>query len=323
MIAVRQEYQVIRSALDLIGGTPLVELPGLTERPEVRVYGKLEWYNPCGSIKDRPARQMILDGLDRGALRSGMRVIEATSGNTGTGLAFVCKVLAFPLTLVIPKITTSRKREDMARFGAELIDVVGDTTETALALTYKMAKQNPDLYFHTDQFTSLSNSRAHELTTGPEILAACPDVTDVVASVGSFGTISGIGTFFQQKGLPVRMHAIRAHPGDAFIAGMKEDNKHVPLLDRFASLKVHWRIVRGREAIAPLRRALDLGYHLGPSAALVLHAALEIACRIERGHIVCVFADSGAKYPGNPLYDPERAARMTDLELNRTIFCSL
>jgi cysteine synthase len=317
-----QPANPVRSALDLIGNTPLVELPGALENRRVRIYGKLEWYNPCGSIKDRPARQMIEDAISSRALRPGMRVIEATSGNTGTGLAFVCKVLGFPLTIVSPKIATQRKREDMERFGAEIIDVEGDTTETALAHTYELVEQHPEIYFHTDQFTNTSNSRAHELTTGPEILADCPEVTDIVASVGSFGTISGIGTYFQKKGIPMRMHAVRAHPGDAFIAGMKEGDKHVPLMEKFADLDVEWRMARGRSAVSQIQRALALGYHIGPSAALVLHAALQIGAEMDRGHIVCVFADGGGKYPGNPLYDPQRAAAMSDAELNRKVFCS-
>src|SRR6185436_7798255 len=89
--------RVIRSALDLIGDTPLVELPGLAESPEVKIYGKLEWFNPCGSVKDRPARQMVVDAIADGRLRPGMKVLEATSGNTGTGLAFVSRVLGFPV----------------------------------------------------------------------------------------------------------------------------------------------------------------------------------------------------------------------------------
>jgi cysteine synthase len=316
----KDRRRVIRSALDLIGDTPLVELPGLAESPEVKIYGKLEWFNPCGSVKDRPARQMVVDAIADGRLRPGMKVLEATSGNTGTGLAFVCRVLGFPLVVVIPRITSARKREDMRRFGAELIEVDGDTTAVALQVSYGMLAERPDLYFHTDQFTNPSNARAHELTTGPEILEACPEVTDVVASVGSFGTVAGIGTFFQKAGLPVRMHAIRAHPGDAYIAGMRESTQAIPLRERFASLAVQLKLVRGRYAIESLQRALQLGYHLGPSAALVLHSALQIAHGMEHGHVVCVFADNGAKYPGNPLYDPARAAQMNDVELSRTVF---
>jgi cysteine synthase len=314
---------IVASALDLIGHTPLVELRGLADNPKVRIYGKLEWYNPCGSVKDRPARQMIIDAIESGTLKPGMRVIEATSGNTGTGLAFVCRVMNIPLTLLIPKITSARKREDMLRLGAELIDVSGDTTESALEQAYAMVERKPDFYYHTDQFTNVSNARAHELATGPEILHACSDVTDIVASVGSFGTIAGIGSFFEKSGRPIRLHPVRAHPGDSYIAGMKEEAKAVPLIERFSSLDVRWRMVRGRHAITSIQKALSLGYCLGPSAALVLHVALQISQEIEEGHIVCVFADSGAKYPGNPLYEPKRVEQLCDLDLNRLVFCSL
>lgn len=319
---------VVFSPLDLIGDTPLVELPGLSGNPEARIYGKLEWFNPCGSVKDRPARQMILDALADGRLKPGMRVIEATSGNTGTALAFVCKVLGIPLTLVVPRITTRRKREDMERFGAEVVEVEGETTEFALALTYEMVDREPDRYFHTDQFTNPSNARAHELTTGPEILRDCPDVTDVVASEASFGTAGGIGSFFAGRGGGVRVHSVVARPGDSYIAGMRQEDRDVarrgrPLRDQLDFVLARRWIADGVRAVDSIQRAMALGYHLGPSAALVLDVALRIAREIGQGSIVCVFADGGSKYPCNPLYEPARVRDLSVDELRRVAFTSV
>jgi cysteine synthase B len=319
--------RTVHSPLDLIGDTPLAELMGLTPNPEVRIYGKLEWFNPCGSSKDRPARQMILDALAGGRLRRGMRVIEATSGNTGTALAFVCQVLGFPLTLVVPRITSARKLEDMRRFGAEVLEVEGDTTELALERTYEMVDREPDRYFHTDQFTNPSNARAHELTTGPEILRDCPEVTDVVASEASFGTIGGIGSFFVRQKPEVRIHAVVALPG-SHIPGMRPMDRAAAcrgpaLRDQLGSVLTSRRIADGADAVNAIQRGLALGYHLGGTAALVLDTALGIAREIGRGSIVCVFADSGSKYAGNPLYDFARAKAMSVDELRHQAFTSM
>lgn len=289
-----------RSALDLIGNTPLAELPGLGPNPAVRIFAKLEWFNPGGSVKDRPARQMVLDALESGALRSGMTVLEATSGNTGTAMAYVCRVLGFPVRLVIPEATSTPKRIDMARFGAELVLVPGHTTDQALEIAYRMREAEPDRLFMPDQYTSPSNPRAHYLTTGPEILRQCPSVTHVVAAQGSFGTLGGIARRMAESRPEVEVHAVVSRPGSRSLFGIKEAQQVMPLVDNTV---LSGRImVGGSESVDGIEAALAFGYQLGPSAGAVLAGALRLAARLKAANIVCVFADSGSKYPDCPLY---------------------
>ena len=212
--------------------------------------------------------------------------------------------------------------------GAEVLEVEGDTTEYALDLTYEMIDREPDRYFHTDQFTNPSNARSHELTTGPEILRDCPEVTDIVASEASFGTAGGIGSFFAHQGNGVRVHAVVARPGDSYIAGMRQEDRSMarrglPLREQLDWVLASRRRTDGVRAVESIQRALALGYHLGTSAALVLDVALQLTREIDGGVIVCVFADGGSKYPGSPLYEPDRAWRLSANELKQEAFRSL
>lgn len=299
----RETQRLPQSALDLVGNTPLVELPGLCENPWVHVYAKLEWYNPGGSVKDRPAKQMVIDALDSGALRPGMRVLEATSGNTGTALSFVCAILGFPVTLVIPEVTSTRKRQDMERFGAEVKIVPGETTEHALEVAYNMVAAEPGRYFLSDQYTNQSNPKAHYLTTGPEIVRQCPEVTHVVAAQGSFGTLGGVGRYLKEVSPCTRLCAVVAQPGTRTLFGMKEEQHTMPLVDD--SLLSNRLLVSGYDAHDGIRLGVRFGFQLGPSAGGVLVAALRIARRLQEGRLVCVFADGGNKYPDSVLYQSD------------------
>jgi len=307
-----------QSALDLIGNTPLVELSGLCENPRVHLYAKLEWYNPGGSVKDRPAKQMLLDALASETLRPGMRVLEATSGNTGTALAFVCAILGFPVTLVIPEVTSTRKRQDMERFGATLHVVPGETTEHALEIAYGMLASEPERYFLSDQYTNPSNPKAHYLGTGPEILRQCTEVTHVVAAQGSFGTLGGVGRYLKEVRPDTHICAVVAQPGTRTLFGMKEEGHTMPLVDD-AVLSTRL-LVSGYDAHDGIQAGLRFGFQLGPSAGGVLAAALRIARRLREGHLVCVFADGGNKYPESVLYRPDAKMRVSQAEADQDAF---
>lgn len=306
------------SALDLIGNTPLVELRGLTGKAAVRLYAKLEWCNPGGSVKDRPAKQMVLDALAEGRLQPGMTGLEATSGNTGTALAFVYAILRIPFTVVIPEVTSSRKRQDMQRFGARLIEVPGETTERALETAYRMVAAEPERYFLTDQYTNPSNVKAHYLGTGPEILQQCPEITHLVAAQGSFGTLGGVGRRLKEERPDARVYAVLAKPGTRTLFGMKEANHVMPLVDD--SLLAGRMLVTGYEAHDSIQRGLAFGFQLGPSAGGVLAAALRLAQTLREGHIVCIFADGGMKYPDSALYQRDAKTLLSVDEANQEAF---
>jgi cysteine synthase len=300
---------IARSAIDLVGRTPLVDLSLLSPNPKVRVLAKLEWFNPGGSVKDRAARQMVLDAIERGDLRPGMRVLEATSGNTGTALAFVARVLGFGLTLFIPQVTSARKREDMLRFGAELRVVEGETTERALDEAYALAAAEPELYYHTDQYTNRSNLRAHYLTTSVEILEHCPEITHFVAAQGSFGTLGGTGQRLREERPDVQIHAVVAKPGTTTLFGMKEEDRVMPLVDD--SILSGRMLVSGHDAHDGIQAGFAAGFLLGPSAGGVMASMLRLARKLDSGTIVGVFADGGQKYPGCELYAANARSYLT------------
>jgi cysteine synthase len=305
-----------RSALALVGRTPTLELRGIGDK--ARVFAKLEWCNPGGSVKDRPAKQMVVDAVRQGRLRPGMSIIEATSGNTGTALAYIGAVLDIPVTLVVPEVTSMRKRQDMLRWGANLVVVPGETTELALETTYRMVEKEPELYYHTDQYTNPSNLTAHYLTTGPEILEQVPDVTHVVAAQGSFGTLGGTARFFRERKPDVRIVSVVARPGTTTLFGMKEQDRVMPLVDD--SLLNGRMLVGGLDAAHGIQLGLRFGLQLGPSAGAVLAAAIKLARSLSGGTLCCVFADGGGKYPDSALYERSANTDLTADEADREAF---
>ena len=307
-----------QSVLDLIGDTPLVELEGISRNPKVRIFAKLEWFNPGGSIKDRPARQMVLDAIEDGRLRSGMTILEATSGNTGRSLALIGSVLSIPVTLVIPEITSLPKRLDMKRLGAELVEVPGETTERALEEAYRMVEQEPGRYFFSNQYSNPSNIKAHYLTTGPEILSQCPEITHLVAAQRSFGTLGGTGRRIKEARPDVQVCAVVAQPGTQTLFGMKGDSHAMPLVDD--TLIDAGKLISGYQAHEGIQIGLRSGYQLGPSAGGVLMAALNLAKGLREANIVCIFADGGGQYPDCRLYRRDTKSILSEDEANEEAF---
>jgi [CysO sulfur-carrier protein]-thiocarboxylate-dependent cysteine synthase len=292
----------VRSILHLIGNTPLVDLSCLSQNEGVRLWAKLESFNPCGSVKDRPARQMLLDGISENLLRPGMTILEATSGNTGTALACIGRLLGYSVELVVPEVTSATKLIDISRFGAHIRIVPGHTTEHALEVAYELSRREPERYFLTDQYTNSSNPKAHYLTTGPEIVRDCPQVTHFVAAQGSFGTLGGVSRYFREQGVPAKVFAVVARPGTTTVFGMKQVNDVAPLVDD--SVLSGRFIIDAEKAMQGIQAAIALGYHVGPSSGAVLAAAIRLSSRVTPGNeIVCLLADGGIKYPGSKLYD--------------------
>jgi len=199
-----------KTILDYIGNTPLVPINRLNPHKDVEIWAKIEAFNPAGSVKERIALSMIEDGEKSGTLTPDKIVLEATSGKTGIGLAMVCAVKGYRCQLVMPESASIERRKIMTAFGAQiLLTPAKKSTDGAIEQAYAMARQHPDRYFMTDQFNNEANWRAHYNHTGPEIWQQTNGkVTDVVATMGTSGTVMGLCEYFGDQHPEVRVTAM-------------------------------------------------------------------------------------------------------------------
>jgi cysteine synthase len=308
--------QRVRSGSDLVGNTPVLWLPGISGQPGVQIFVKLEEFNLTGSIKDRPVKEMLSSAIEAGELRPGMTVLVPSSGNTARAAAVQCSVLGYACDCVIPAATSPRKRADMARFGATLIEVPGETTEPAIEMAYRLKAERPDAYHLLDQYTNPANVRAHYLTTGPEILLQVPEITHLCAAQGSGGTLAGLGRRLQEDRPDVALYSVVAKPGTRMLAGMKESSgQGRPLVDE--ALLAGRLAVSGFEAAEAIQLGFAFGLQLGPSAGGALAAARRLARRLREGHIVVVCADSGGTYSDSLLYRRDARTLLSEDDANQ------
>ncbi|MEA2537023.1 MAG: [CysO sulfur-carrier protein]-thiocarboxylate-dependent cysteine synthase [Chloroflexota bacterium] len=279
-----------------IGHTPLVEIPRMSTKPEVRLLAKLEMTNPTGSVKDRVARALIEDLETSGRLGPDSIILEPTSGNTGIALAMIGRRRGYPVTLVMPDNITHERRQLAELFGAEVIDSPGALgSNGAIALAKELVAADPR-YVMPYQYGNDANPRAHEQTTGPEILADCPDVDAFVAGLGTGGTLMGVARFFRRVKPSVRVYAAEPLPGEN-VQGLRSlDEGFVPeIFD--PSLLAGRFLVSNRDAVVALRELVAReGIFGGPSCGAVLVAAARVATTMERGTIVALLPDGGWKY---------------------------
>jgi cysteine synthase B len=267
--------------------------------PRVKVFAKAEWYNPGGSVKDRPALHIIQTALAQGHLGNGERLLDSTSGNMGISYATFGAALGIPVTLTIPA-SASRERFTMLHaLGAELI--LTDPTEGsdgAILEARKLAKEKPDLYWYARQYDNPANWQAHYQGTGPEILSQSEgNVTHFVAGLGTSGTLTGTGRYLREQ-LP-EINIIAFQP-DAAFHGL-EGLKHMPtamqpgIYDPTFADEI--REVRTEDAHEMVRRlAREEGLFVGISSGAAAVAALHVASELEEGIIVTIFPDAGYKY---------------------------
>ncbi len=300
--------------LDAIGGTPTVELRRLTPSSAVRLYAKLEGTNPTGSVKDRIARSMITEARAGGALRPGQTILEPSSGNTGISLALVGSLLGHPVRIVMPDNTTAERTQLLKLYRAEVVYSPGaEGSNGAIRLAQQMADADPTLYMPY-QYGNPANPRAHEETTGPETLAAVPEIDVFVAGLGTGGTLTGVGHFLKRARPGVRIVAAEPLPGEE-VQGLRSlDEGFVPpVLDR-AVLDDRY-LVSNRDALIGLRRLMrDEGIFAGLSCGAVVHVALRVAAEMESGNVVMLLADGGWKYLSTDLWTREIDELETELE---------
>jgi cysteine synthase B len=294
-----------RSLLDLIGNTPLVELPRLTPNPNVQLYAKLEGQNPTGSIKDRVALAMVEEAEARGELEPGRELLEPTSGNTGIALALVAKLKGYSLTCVMPENVTEERRRLLRLYGAEIVESPGsEGSNGAVRLAQELAAKEPR-YFMPFQYGNPANPQAHYQGTGTEIAEALDRVDVLVAGLGTGGTLMGAGERLRESFPEVVVAAAEPLPGDP-VMGLRslEDGYVPPILD--VSKLDRKLLVSNAEAVAGVRALLDEeGVFAGVSAGAVVHVARRLAADLEEGVVVAILADAGWKYLSASFWDAD------------------
>jgi [CysO sulfur-carrier protein]-thiocarboxylate-dependent cysteine synthase len=297
------------SLLDLIGQTPLVELPRLSPKPGVGLYAKLEGQNPTGSIKDRIAKAMIEVAEASGELEPGRELLEPTSGNTGISLALVAKLKGYPLTCVMPENATDERMRLLRLFGAEIVLSPGEEgSNGAVRRALELAEREPR-FFMPFQYANEANPRAHYEGTGAEIAEALERVDVLVAGLGTGGTLMGTGERLRESFPDVVVAAAEPLPGDPVMGLRSLEDGYVPPILDVARLdrKV---LVSNEESVAGLRALLDAeGIFAGVSSGAVLHVARKLAAELHEGVVVAVLADAGWKYLSADFWDASDVER--------------
>jgi cysteine synthase B len=283
-----------------VGNTPLLPLKGLERLAAgVELFAKAEWFSPGGSVKDRPALNIIRLALSEGHLDGGKRLLDSTSGNMGIAYATFGAALGIPVTLTIPANASSERLVILRALGAELeMTDPSEGADGAIRVANRMARENPDLYFYADQYNNPANWRAHYQTTGPEIVEQTAGlVTHFVAGLGTSGTLMGVGRYFRQYNPSVQILAVQP---DAAFHGL-EGLKHMPtaIQPGIYDPSLPDRILEVSTEAAyemTLRLACEEGLLVGVSSGAAAVAALQIATQLDRGVVVTVFPDAGYKY---------------------------
>jgi cysteine synthase B len=298
--------------LDLVGSTPLVELPHLSPKPEVRLYAKLEGQNPTGSIKDRVAVAMVEAAEAAGELEPGRELLEPTSGNTGISLALVARLKGYRLTCVMPENVTEERRRLLRLYGAEIIESPGaEGSNGAVRLALELAEREPRFHL-LFQYGNEANPRAHYEGTGAEIAEALEGVDVLVAGLGTAGTLMGVGERVRESFPDVIVAAAEPLPGDP-VMGLRslEEGYVPPILD--VSKLDRKLIVSNADAVAGVRALLEReGIFAGVSSGAVVHVARRLAEELDEGTVVAILADGGWKYLSAGFWEagPEAEAEM-------------
>src|SRR5215212_8980188 len=286
-----------------IGNTPLVELKRLSPKPGVRIWAKMESFNPTGSVKDRVARSLIEDAEERGLIRPGQTILEPTSGNTGISLAMICQRKGYPLKVVMPDNVTPERTQLLKMYGAQIVYSPGNQgSNGAVAMATEIA-QDTDTYYMPYQYGNEANPLAHYNGTAPEILEELDEISAFVAGLGTGGTLMGNGRRFKEEfGDAVKIVAAEPMQGEP-VQGLRslDDGFIPPIID----LDVLDRkiFVSNRDAVVWTKKLLEEeGMCLGVSTGAVAAIAVRIASELDDGNVVFVSPDDGWKYLSSGVY---------------------
>lgn len=306
--------RVYRKITDLIGGTPLLELTNYEKANELnaKIYAKLEYFNPAGSVKDRIAKAMLDDAEEKGLLKPGAVIIEPTSGNTGIGLASVAASRGYKVILTMPETMSVERRNLLKAYGAELVLTEGTKgIPGAIAKAKELAEQTPNSYIPS-QFTNPANPAVHLKTTGPEIWADTDGKVDIfVAGVGTGGTLSGVGAYLKSQNPNVKVVAVEPatspvlsggkagpHKIQGIGAGFVPDTLNTDIYDEILPVQNEDAFATGRAL------ARSEGVLVGISSGAAVFAAAQLAKRPENAGkvIVALLPDTGERYLSTPMF---------------------
>jgi cysteine synthase len=285
-----------------IGRTPLIGLPSLS--PEgYMIYLKLEGQNPTGSVKDRVAKYLIDEAERLGVLKPGQRVLEPTSGNTGIGLAAICKVKGYPLTCVMPENTSEERKQLLTMFGAKLVfSPATEGSNGSVRLARELAAKDPDVYMPF-QYGNAANALAHYETTGPEIIADLPNVAAFVAGLGTGGTVTGVGRRLKQWNPNIQIFAAEPEYGDLVYGLRNLDEGYVPEVLDIDVLDSRIKVDSLRALEWTRRLASEEGIFAGVSTGASLAVAARVCKRLPVGsEVVALSPDGGWKYLSTGAY---------------------
>lgn len=291
----------VPSVLHLIGNTPLLDVTALAPgaAPGVKLFAKLEGFNPGGSVKDRPALSMVRQGLESGALTSGKVILDSTSGNTGIALALIGAVLGYPVELCIPANVSIERKKIISAYGATMIfSNAMDGSDGALELCRAMLRKDQDRYFKPDQYFNEANPLGHYQTTGPELWwQTRGTITHFIAGMGTGGTLMGTGRYLKERNPDVQI--VGVEPDDAFhgLEGLKHmASSIVPGIYDGARLDRKIGVSTEDAYDTVYRLGREVGLLVGQSSGAALWAALRVARELDTGVIVTLFPDFGDKY---------------------------
>ena len=287
------------SIIDLIGNTPLVEIKRLNPNPNVTIYGKLEGDNPAGSVKDRPALNMIRSAIERGDVRPGMKLIEATSGNTGIAMAMVARLFDIEIELIMPSNSTRERTLTMEAYGAKVILL--ETIEKCR--DYAEEKSASGDYFLLNQFANPDNYLAHYKTTGPEIWRDTQQqITHFVSSMGTTGTITGTSMYLKEQNPEIQIVGCQPTEGSSIPGIRRWSPEYVPKI--FDPQRVDRVMdVSQDEATAMTRQLAKVeGILAGMSSGGAAAAAFRLAKELTSGVIVFIVCDRGDRYLSSDLF---------------------
>jgi cysteine synthase len=285
-----------------IGNTPLVELRRLSPKPGVRIYAKLEGYNPTGSVKDRVARSMIERAEEEGRIAPGQTILEPTSGNTGISLAMICRRKGYPLKVVMPDNVTGERTQLLQMYGAEIVYSPGEQgSNGAVAMALDMAEADSS-YYMPYQYGNQANPEAHYHGTAVEILEELDDVAAFVAGLGTGGTLMGNARRFKEEDPDTLIVAAEPLQGE-LVQGLRslQDGYIPPIID--LSLLDRKIFVSNRDAVVWTKKLLDEeGLFVGVSTGAIASICVRVANELDEGNVVFVAPDDGWKYLSSGVY---------------------
>ncbi len=290
------------SIAQIIGNTPLVEINNIINKPGVKVFGKLEGQNPGGSVKDRAAYNMIKSAIDRGEIQPGMKLVEATSGNTGIALAMIARIFGIEITLIMPESATKERVQTMKAYGAEVVLTPAEKT-IEYSRDYAQSLVDQGGYLMLNQFANPDNWGMHYKTTGPEIWKDTEGkITHFVSSMGTTGTIMGVSRYLKEQNQDIQIVGVQPTDGSRIPGIRRWSKEFLPAI--FEPERVDKIIdVSQEEAQLTMKRlATDEAIFAGMSSGGAVMAASKLVEELDEGLVVCIICDRGDRYLSSGIY---------------------